>query len=352
MNELSRWRFAFLLQVTAAIFVSCSPRYMTQEFPAIRESDAFYQSGLPVPGAEKELDGLVESVMMVFSNTHYKTYWFDQEQKIDFSKTPENVLEQATHITYMTNSVSGTATLLALKSRDALMLSCAHIFVKPDTIRTFYYDETTAHRIGLESLSVRTRQQNYVRELAGQDDLEIILLDENRDLSVLRQPLKEQSPLHRKLVFGNPIGLSQDLKWGSQVYILGFPKGYKMITKAIVSKPSRGKSDFFMADGLFNPGLSGGPVLALKNQKPYFEMVGIATSSAATYEELLIPAPSQIIIKRELYLDAIYATRTKRINYGITRINSSEQLIQWLYQNKAVFEKWHLLEYLNIRREE
>lgn len=349
MNELSRQQLTALLIFVLMILVSCSPPHIHQEFPEIRESGSYYQSEFQVPEAEEELDGLAESVMMVFSNTHYKTYWFERDRKIDYLKITTDVLDQAARISYLTNSVSGTATLLTMQSRNAIMVSCAHIFQKPDTIRTYYYDEESTRRIGLESVSIRTRQQNYVRELAGQENLDILLLDVERDLSLLRQPLKEKSPLLQKLVFQNPIGLSKDLKWGSQVYVLGFPKGYKMLTSALVSKPNRWKNDFFMVDGLFNPGLSGGLVLALRNKKPYFEMVGIATSSAATYEEHLIPGPSKIITQSELYLDDIYATRTKRINYGITRVTSSEEIVKWLFSNREKLKKWHLFESLDIR---
>ncbi|MCK7529466.1 MAG: hypothetical protein MZV64_73895 [Ignavibacteriales bacterium] len=48
-----------------------------------------------------------------------------------------------------------------------------------------------------------------------------------------------------------------------------------MVTKAIVSNPSRDESGSFLVDAVVNNGMSGGLVLAIKDGVPNFEMVGM-----------------------------------------------------------------------------
>ena len=49
------------------------------------------------------------------------------------------------------------------------------------------------------------------------------------------------------------------------------------------------KKGIFVTDALFNHGISGSPVFAIRDGIPNFELVGIASSSAAQASNILVP---------------------------------------------------------------
>ena len=87
-------------------------------------------------------------------------------------------------------------------------------------------------------------------------------LDEKNDIAILSKEFSTPPKLHIP-VFRYPIGKARELEWGSFIYLIGYPKGYKIITKGIVSDPDRDRQGSFLIDALFNSGLSGGILLAI-----------------------------------------------------------------------------------------
>jgi hypothetical protein len=140
--------------------------------------------------------------------------------------------------------------------------------------------------------------------------------------------------------FSYPIGDAKKLEWGSFAYLFGYPKGYRMITKGIVSDPNRDRSGSFLLDAPFNRGCSGGIVLAIKDGVPNFELVGMAKSSAADFENILIPPEDFNISEydpRLPYEGDIYAKSNVVIRYGITQIISINTIIDFFERNQLYF---------------
>lgn len=149
---------------------------------------------------------------------------------------------------------------------------------------------------------------------------EVLAEDAEADLALLGTVYPADTPLRALSTLTTPMGGSERLSWGSFVYVLGHPGGYDMVTRGIVSDPGRGSSGFFLIDGLWNEGMSGGPILAVRGEDGTLEWVGIARAAAGRTEQRLVPDPAFIPEREErvLYRGRIYIEEVQRILYGIS----------------------------------
>jgi hypothetical protein len=118
---------------------------------------------------------------------------------------------------------------------------------------------------------------------------------------------------------------------------MGFPLGYQMITRGIVSKPIRKNDHQFLIDASFNEGFSGGVVLAIRDGIPNFELVGLGKSASVSYENILIP--EKLEYQRRYnpdipYTGEAYVKVRKDFNYGITRAISSQAIIRFYRKHR------------------
>jgi hypothetical protein len=233
-------------------------------------------------------------------------------------------------------SVIGTATVIYFDQQKIGLLASAHVLNYPDTIWGTYEGLTSGKEEVIQTYSVKTRQLNYVRDLPLQKNLEILAMDEKLDIAILGQEVDPDRP-KPVFVFDYPIGNSDELEWGSFVYIMGYPSGYQMITRGIVSTPGGKHKKNFLIDALFNKGISGGIVLAIRDGVPNFEMVGMAKSVAAKYENVLVPEEESHIRKynpNTPYEGNVFVTLQKEINYGITYSVSSNSVKDFIKENQ------------------
>jgi hypothetical protein len=87
-----------------------------------------------------------------------------------------------------------------------------------------------------------------------------------------------------------------------------------------VSDPGYAGDDGFLLDGLFNRGISGGIILAVRGDTGALEWVGMASSASAASEFMLMPERRDVREEGVLvpYEGRLYLERTARIEYGIT----------------------------------
>jgi hypothetical protein len=73
-------------------------------------------------------------------------------------------------------------------------------------------------------------------------------------------------------------------------------------------------------DGLFNRGISGGLILAVRGDTGRLEWVGMASGASAQAEHMLMPEQREIEEAGMLlpYEGRLYIERASRIDYGIT----------------------------------
>lgn len=334
MQRLKMLFNCFLLGMIV-LAVGCTKRIYQLTYPAL--SDGKYDMEFPYWNCSEELKRIGETIKMINSIAYYKAYIFDAGSKVRRHQINGKFIKKnASNLIYYNNSTSGTATIILHKNNHVGLLTCAHIVDFPDTLIRYFTTEDGVPGFYIQSVAIKERQSNYVTDLWEIGEVDVLKLDKTNDIAVLGTAL----PVNETYVFpvfDYPIGSAKNLEWGSFVYLMGFPRGVKLITRGIVSDPNRSKDGAFIIDALFNRGCSGGVVLAVKDGVPNFEFVGIAKSAAAEYEYLIRPADNFDQSKHDLhfpYTGDLYVDYRANINYGVTHVVPVEQIRKFFKNNK------------------
>jgi S1-C subfamily serine protease len=248
--------------------------------------------------------------------------------------TDSAIKSQSAGSNIFNESVSGTAIIIYNDGNNIGLLTCAHVVNFPDTILTRYDNGKGP----IEILSVKIRQKNYIRGLGTGGDVEVVAANGKSDIAFLKKTLDEP---HRELnVFDFPAGKTSDLEWGSVVYVMGFPQGNLMVTRAIASKPSGSSKKRFLTDALYNRGISGSPVLAIRDGAPNFELVGMASSASARQVYYVKPGKNMpdYINPEEPYTGNLYMDQYKDVKYGVTFNITIEAILNFLNENRPLLE--------------
>jgi hypothetical protein len=324
--------FIFYLILSLA---GCSRKIYQVAYPTL--NDGKYDTEFPYKSCSSELESISKTVRKLSAIAYYKSYVFSREEAMTVHDVRKGgYKKQAEKEIYYNNSVIGSATVLLYQGRRIMLLSCAHVVDFEDTVYTYYSDENKKLTPYLQSMALKQRQNNFVADLPEKGELEILAMDRTKDIALLGKVFTGDTRFPIP-VFGYRFGNAKNLEWGSFVYLLGYPKGYLMVTRGIVSQPNRDHNGSFLVDALFNKGFSGGIVLAIRDGVPNFELVGLASSVAADFEYLMVP-PSDIsrigYDPRIPYTDEIFVNLEKRVNYGITFIVSAEMIQSFIKENK------------------
>ncbi len=334
----NRIRLFFLMLFLCLTIYSCRKTAFQVVYPTL--NDGRYDSEFPYRNSSEELDEISKSVKKIYCLVEYDRYHFNYEQNITIKNVKDIKLRKAAvNKGFFSESVHGSATIVKNENNHIVVLTCAHIVDYPDTIFSYFLDEQNNQTSILESVSVKRKQSNFIRELPGNGDLEIILADETLDVAFLGNTFAENN-LSKNPVFNYPVGEPQDLEWGNFVYIMGFPAGYQMVTRGIVSNPKVNNKGEFLIDALFNQGISGGIVLAVRDGVPNFELVGIAKSVSASYKNVLKPvneSHQEMYNPNIPYEDELFVKVEKQINYGITFTISIAEIRNLYYLNRGIF---------------
>jgi len=122
------------------------------------------------------------------------------------------------------------------------------------------------------------------------------------------------------------------------VYVMGYPVGQLMVTRALVSKPDKAKKGRFLTDALYNRGISGSPVFAIRDGVPNFELVGMASSASASQVYYVKPGKNvpEYINPEEPFTGDLYVDQYKDIKYGVTFNVSIEAITGFLKDNRTL----------------
>ena len=332
MKRIKRFTVIFVTQLTI-IFSSCTTSYETI-FPTL--NDGRYDSEFPYKSSSKQLEEISNSIKLINCIAFYNSYVFDENsflttqdvKKIDIEKS-------ATKVIFYNNTSSGTATIIGENNGNVLLVTVAHIVNFPDTIISYYTNQDGSVSPRVQSVSIKTRQSNYIPDLPDGGELDIILMDKSLDICLLGKKF-EQTATARLSVFNYPWGNSSELEWGTFIYVFGYPMNYKMISKGIVGSPGREKNTFLI-DAVFNRGSSGGIVLAIRDGIPNFELIGLVKSVPADYQYVVRPISKtqdleynpMLPYKGELYIQKEQIMRT-----GITKVIGIDAIKEFIKQNK------------------
>lgn len=276
-----------------------------------------------------------ESTYLVNTISYYTQYFLPEDNKLT-KQDLENMdyRSQGWTKNITTQPASGTGILIGWQRENAIFITSAHLFDQADTI-LIPYDQKS--RKGYQSVLIRTKHEIFLPDIFTEGNLEIISIDKKADICLLRGTV---NPDNRKLhVFPFSLGNSRDLDWGSEVFIVGFPQGFHMITTGLVSKPFKFRPYEFALDAPFNKGMSGAPILFYDNKEKTLKLVGIGKSVSASTIPILVPEPgigSDSTLVRSVYKDKIYTDEITIVNHGVSFTVPTNTIKDFLSENNEM----------------
>ncbi len=316
---------------TVLTFISCTSTETTQSTPFVDE----YTTIFPNNDVADELELISKSIRLINNLTFYKTYTFLDSTITDENLKDFDLLKRAILTNTISKTSSGTGTIINVSGNKVALLTAAHIVSYPDTIIAYYSTNGKRSKY-IESIFYKERQKIY-SDLPEGGLLKIIAKDDKNDIAIVGNVFNKITPI-RFPVFDFIFGNAKELKWGSFVYLLGFPMHHKMVTSGIVSNPNYNGTGNFLVDAPINRGSSGGLVLAIRGKAPNFELVGIVSSVPAEKRIVLTPSnPSRDInfLPGTVYRGEMTIEKIDGIKYGIGKIVSSEKIKTFIKKNEA-----------------
>ena len=321
-----------LIIVSAMVFISCSSSENLQNDSIIDE----YTTIFPNKDVAIELEQISQSLKLINNLTFYKAYSYSDSTITDENLNDFDLHQKATSVNTISKTSSGTGAIISVSGNNVALLTVAHIISYPDTIIS-YFTLTGKQSKYIESILYKERQKIY-SDLPEGGMLKIIAQDDKNDIAIVGNTFESITPF-KFPIFNFNFGKAKELKWGSFVYILGFPMHNKMVTSGIVSNPNFDNTGNFLVDALINRGSSGGLVLAIRGSAPNFELVGIVSSVPAEKRFVLTPNnPTRDInfLPGTQYIGEMTVEQLDGIKYGIGRIVSSEKVLEFIKKNESM----------------
>lgn len=328
-------KYCLLILSIVLLSFSCT----TRQYSGTQEqvlADNKYDSEYPNRSLSAELEFISNTVKKIDCLAFYVSYVFPPDNPLKEHHITDSIIKlYSTGNAISNEAVTGTAVTIYYDGYLLGMLTCAHVVDFPDTIITRYDDGKGP----VEVVSIKIRQQNYIKDVPDGDPVEVLATDKKNDLAFLSKKLDAHTL--QPVVLNYPIGKSKDLEWGSVVYVMGFPVGNLMVTRALVSNPGDAGKGRFLTDALYNRGISGSPVFSIRDGVPNFELVGIASSAAAQQIYYLKPGKESLeyINSEEKYNGDIFVDQKRDIKYGVTFNTSIEEVIAFLRDNKELLSR-------------
>lgn len=315
------------------VLSSCAPSY--QSLQQQHEEVNYYTSAHPTHDISEQLTQIQQSVKRISATAIYQTYYFDGITLRKEQLKHVNIEKLASRFITHNRSTAGTAFIIARNNENVALLSCAHVVSFPDTVINYVADGTVTERSVISTISIKKHQANLIYDLPHFSNFEIVAINERDDLTLLAVDLSEHESFYAPplpVQIGNP----KNLRLGSYILVMGFPKGFPMVTGGIVSDPNRTVDGGFITDALFNRGISGGLILATRNNYNSFEWVGMSNSASATREMQLVPNPLTVDTYQpfEPYEDTIFVQPKTYLTYGITQAIPVTKVVQFLKEHE------------------
>jgi len=323
--------FLFLSLLLVTVNWSCSRQSLPVAKPNYA-ADGRYASGPPVREASTQLDKIAQSIYRLNVIAFYESYTFARSTHMTLENFKKgNADKFAASHTISNQSVLGTASVVYVDNEKAALLTCAHVVNFQDTLITYFPDSSGIIR----NIAIKLKQNSFVMGL-NNPNVKVIAIDDKHDIALLKATIQPEEDIR---IMPFPVGKSSELDWGAFVYVMGFPKGHKMVESGLVSKSK--KDSFFLTNAIFNRGISGGPVFAVRNGSQHLEWVGIASSSSVSGIFYLEPNvdKAEAYSKSEPYRGELLINKKKMINYGVTFSVPMEEIIRFVTGNKPMLEQ-------------
>jgi hypothetical protein len=310
--------------IAATLFASCAER--TAPVTDRSLSDGRYDGEYSPAGDSSGMEAVIRSVKKLYSVSQYTTWQFSKAARVTPYHLFSGTFRKLALGTISTQeTVFGTATILPGAQGTVALLTCAHVVTARDTLISFY-DPDSETSIGyIRSISLKEKQENWVKDLPSCGPFTVLASDATTDIAILSKPcetLKIPAP-----AFPFPMGHAGELRWGSVVYIFGYPLGNPIVTRSVVSKPNPADPTEFSIDALLNKGFSGGVILAVRDGMPHFELVGIVKSVSSKEEYYLKPASDDKKYYEVFpYTGEIHIGTGETVSYGLNYVIPAETI--------------------------
>lgn len=298
----------------------------------------YYQNQALSLDVRNQIRDSFRAVKRIQSSVIYKTYQMEPGDGV--LPTVEDLegvdLEKiAGHITVDTHSSAGTAVVISIENRNALLITASHVVSYPDTVYHFARSLEEGIQDQLTAVSVTQSRNQYVVTDSGVAVIEILANDSRRDLALLRT-VSELSNTDLR-VLDIPMGNPRRLEWTDVIYAVGYPRGVQMVTRGIASKSNHPIGRITM-DLSINRGFSGGPVFAVRNDGSGLEWLGNITSAMGERELFLAPEVTfgEDYSSEFPYDGAMFVQSVPRIYYGITHAVDVGEARQFIRENRLI----------------
>ena len=309
---------------------------MNREYRAYQKSlrDGRYDSEFPAHNASQEIGSIAQSVKKIYSVSHYTTWQFDRASGVLNHHLRSGIYAKMSVGTISTQeTVFGTATVIMAGAGKIAVLTCGHVVTSPDTLVTWYDPSGEDQMPFIKSISVKTKQENWVRDLGSCGSFTLLASDPELDIAILGKTCGTPDPL--PVVFPYPYGNAEELDWGSFVYIFGYPMGNPVVTKALVSKSVKGGPGDFTVDALLNKGYSGGIILAIRDGVPNFELVGMIKSVSSEEEYYLRPSSDDKKYYEIFpYRGDVFVGSLEQVHYGLNFTIPAGKILDFYRRNR------------------
>ena len=296
----------------------------------------YYQNQALSPNVRNQVKESFESVRRIQSSVIYRTYHFPRNQMPTALEIPGLFLDEiAIDRTAGTHSTAGTAVVISINNRNALLLTAAHVVSMPDTLYHYSDVQSDANNRRVESVSIAQSKNQYVFTNRGIEMIEMLAQDSRRDLALMKT-VSDISDTDLKAIT-IPKGSPNRLDWTDVVYATGYPRGVQMVTRGIASRSEHPVRRITL-DLSINRGFSGGPLFAVRNDGSGLEWLGTITSAMGEREYYLIPEniPVEDFNPEMPYRGEVYVRSIPRIYYGISNAVDIDEARNFLRENRIV----------------
>ncbi|MEX2528040.1 MAG: serine protease [Gemmatimonadota bacterium] len=288
---------------------------------------AYYQTTHPLHDFSHELEGVFRSLKRITLTADYRIYDFPLDAGVNQGNLGDpSTLALAADSILDTRSKSGTAVVLARTPQGVLLLTNFHVAHYP-LLQLQYFDDGTGGagiprtQRPVASASIRFGQRGYLADHPNLGPFQIVASDSAVDLAILEVRLGQGLDFQSFAPIPVDIGNSRRLSWGSFVIVAGYPRGYPLATRGMVSDPNRDGAGGFLTDGLWNEGVSGGVILGVRGETGRMEWVGVARAGAGAQEVRVLPRLDDTLHEPGLvfrYEGPLLVESLVRLQYGIT----------------------------------
>jgi len=295
-----------------------------------------YDNEFPYQNSSDDLKKIGNTIYRINSIAFYQSYIFDDSSKYTISGLNDSMIQKKAIKSIVINKTSfGTGVMIYSEGGTIGILTCAHVVNFPDTIITYFAEANGLFTNYVQSISFKTKENVYVAGLPEGSNVDVVLSNDANDVALLgrKYGIKYSD---RFSSFSYRFGDAKELKWGTFVYLLGYPLNYKMVSSAIVSSPNYDNKGSFLIDASVNRGFSGGIVLALRNGVPNFELVGIIDWVPEENQSVLEPAPigeSRRYSPLVPYKGDVFVKQLNYMQYGIARAISIGEIKEYFAKN-------------------